>query len=81
MMTASEAKKAGMVWATIKFSGGPETPLLGDCEMGSKGPMDPETSFLIWMLVKGLTVEEAQSELAKVRAKVVKAKKKAVASK
>ncbi len=66
-MTAAEAKKAGKVWAHIKLSGGKETPLLGDCRVESKGPLDPDVSFVIWMLVKGLSVKEAQAELKKAK--------------
>lgn len=67
-MTAAEAKKAGKVWLRTSFSGSKHTPLLGACAIETAGPVEPETGFLIYMLIMGHTLTSARKALVNAKA-------------
>lgn len=64
-MNAAQAKKEGKVWMSLTVSGGKNTPLLGPVSISAKGPKDPDTAFLIYMLFSGHTIKGAQAKKAK----------------
>ncbi len=80
-MTAAQAKKAGKAWCNLVLAGGKDTALLGSCKVSSKGPLDADVAFLVFMLASGRakTGKAADKilEEAKDEAKIEAAKKKA----